>query len=353
MTQQIRVSLLLLAAIAATALGIRAGSYSPRLNAMVNQWDLEQFKKERVHMMNAGMFIEFEDRLILDELPRADYSRGGVYFFGTSALKWSLATWELPPELRGVIGNYGIGGSSHELQFAFIRHMIEQRGLLRAGPGKVHIVIGMYYSMGQNWKASGYFKPLWERYGLYTYDDQAGIQTAGRGGWDRWLRAERARAAGFLSSNATRAARAVTVALGIPLSATEKLRNPQQVRLWAQRLSNDSGAGLPRQMEALRQMIEYLKARGVGVTALFVPERAPFAELPEPVAYHKQADEVCQRAGIPVLDLSRFLAEDEYWDINHSNYKGLMRTHNALIDLARDRLARMGVVANAKTPGQE
>src|SRR4051812_43068504 len=35
---------------------------------------------------NTGSFIDFEDRVLLDEIPQADYSRGGVYFFGTSTM---------------------------------------------------------------------------------------------------------------------------------------------------------------------------------------------------------------------------------------------------------------------------
>ena len=29
----------------------------------------------------AGNFIDFEDRVMLDEVPQTDYSKGGVYFF--------------------------------------------------------------------------------------------------------------------------------------------------------------------------------------------------------------------------------------------------------------------------------
>jgi hypothetical protein len=102
-------------------------------------------------------------------------------------------------------------------------------------------------------------------------------------------------------------------------------------------------AGLDRQMTALQRLIDYLHQRKVGVTVVLLPERTPFKVLPEPMAYQQAVRDLCEQRAIPLVDLSHLLAEDEFWDINHSNYEGLMKTHAALMSLAADRLANMGV----------
>src|SRR5450631_2530668 len=100
MYQQMIVSLLLLATMAGTFGLLDAGSHSQWLTGIVNSRDIRRFRENREHMMNRGMFVESEDRLVIDEIPHADYSRGGVYFFGSSPMKWALASWDLPEDLR-------------------------------------------------------------------------------------------------------------------------------------------------------------------------------------------------------------------------------------------------------------
>jgi hypothetical protein len=216
---------------------------------------------------------------------------------------------------------------------------------LKAGGNKVHVVLGLYWSMGQNWKSSSYFKPLWERHGLYTYNDTDGIQPIAANSMLVALRNERARCIGFIGSNVNRLARALVGAMGIPLSETEKIQDPERVRQWAVRLTGDGDwrDGLDHQMIALGQLVDYLQQRKVGVTVALLPQRAAFAALPEPVAYQKAVRDLCQQHAIPVVDLSHLLAEDEFWDVNHSNYRGLMKTHAALMSVAVDRLRSMGV----------
>ena len=102
-------------------------------------------KKTNTVFSNTGNFIDFEDRVLLDEIPQTDYSRGGVYFFGTSTMKWAFTTWDLPVEEKRFIGNYGIGASSHTDQLRLIQYLIEQRGFLTAGKRDL-VILGVTYS---------------------------------------------------------------------------------------------------------------------------------------------------------------------------------------------------------------
>ncbi len=335
-------SLALLSVIAGTFAVVDLAARNRWLAARIADWDLRRFEAGRERLMDRGSFLEFEDRLILEELPNTDATRGGVFFFGTSSLKWGLKLWELPAELRPLVHNYGIGATSHALQSQFIRYLVEHRGLLAPGGDRVHVVLAFYWAMALDWSPATFFGPLWERHGLYRYSERDGIQPIRLDPWQRRLREERARCSGFLGGNLNRLARLITVSLGIPLSETERLEDPAAVARWARRAIGGPSwrESLPRQMAELDRLITYLERSDVDVTFVLLPHRAPFEELELPRAYREEARRVCQRHAVPFIDLSRLLAEDEFWDINHSNYRGLTRTHDALLEIAVDRLRR-------------
>ena len=116
---------------------------------------------------NTGSFIDFEERLLLDELPHADYSHGGVYFFGTSNMKWAFTTWDLLPDQTRWIGNYGIGASNHTTVLRFIKYLIEQRQFLRTGSANL-VVIGVSFHLGLRDGQNNFFESLLRRRGLFT-----------------------------------------------------------------------------------------------------------------------------------------------------------------------------------------
>src|SRR3974390_911530 len=96
---QLLVGAVFLATIALTCLCIDLLSRSSRVQEFTERAELARFKGGVGLFKNEGGFIEFEDRVLLDEIPNTDFSRGGIFFFGTSTMKWGLKTWELtPPE---------------------------------------------------------------------------------------------------------------------------------------------------------------------------------------------------------------------------------------------------------------
>lgn len=345
MYQQTIISMLLFFSMAGTFGLVSASAHSRWLAGLANSWEVRRFQENREHMMDRSLFLEFEDRLILDQIPHADYSRGGVFFFGSSTMKWAMTNWTLLPDLRPLIGNYAIGASSHALQYVFIRHLVEHENFLKAGGDKVHVVLGLYWSMGLYWNPQTYFKPLWERHGLYTYNDTGGIQPVPMNSFVRAYLTERARCAGFLGSSMNRAGRALVTAMGIPLSETEKIQDPARVRQLAVQFGNppEWEQKMDTQMRVLQQLVDYLQQRKVGITIVLLPERAPYTTLPEPIAYENALRDLCQQDKLPFVDLSRLLSEDEFWDMNHSNYRGLLKTNAALVALAINRLQSMGL----------
>jgi hypothetical protein len=308
---------------------------------VVDGYELDQFKRGEQIYMNRGGFREFEDRLLIDELQSADYSRGGAYFFGSSNLKWGLKTWELSPRVRALVGNYGIGATNHRLQADFIRYLVEQRGLLQAGGEKVQVVFAGYWSEGINWSLSGYFANVWSRHGLWRYDPRVGIRTRPLNRFQRFKRTEQARLSGFISVNINRLARTLAVGLGIPIAVTERLKDPELIRRYAR-----SSAGmtegwetrLKKQLDALSSSINYLRARHVQVTVVLLPTREAYEELPLPKAYHEQLEALCEEKSIPFVDASRLIPEDRFWDMNHVDYEGLGILNRALMDIVRPHI---------------
>jgi len=346
---QTAVSLALLASIVATVIGVNLLAENRRIAGRIDSYDLERFKNNEELFMNRGSFVEFEDRLLIDEIPNADYSRGGVYFFGSSNLKWAMKTWDLPPEQRALIGNYGIGAISHSLEFQFIRYLVEQRGLLQAGGGKTHVVLGAFWSNAVNWAPEGYFGPLWRRHKLYTYSVPGGIHRADMGRLTAFVRVRKARCSGFIGGNFNRIARWAMTALGQPLERTERLKDPQEIQEWVRAHYAEPRwrQSLTDQVTALDQIIGYLQARDVGLTIVLLPHRSAFDDLPLTGAYQDEVTALCKARSVELVDLSRLLSEDEYWDINHPNYRGLAKTDAALMDLARRHLRRMGLLPSS------
>lgn len=343
---QTAVPLLVLLAIAATCLGLGAAAHSRSLESWLVGRDLASFRAGAEHMAMRDNRLDFEDRWILDELPGADRSHGGVYFFGSSPMKWGLAPWEIPADVRPYVGNYAIGATDHAMQFQLIRFLVEKEDLLRAGPDKVHLVLGLYWSMGQLWKPQGFFGPLWQRHGLYRYDPVAGISEAVHQPWLAAVKRERARCSSFIGGNLHRLARLAAITAGVAVTETDDIQDPRAIREWADRLAvrDDWQTPLDAQMDALAQLFDYLDRHQATATIVLLPHRAPFEDLPMPVAYRERLRTFCDGRGVPFVDLSRLLAENEFWDMNHSNYAGLMKTHAALMEIAEQRLRAMGVV---------
>jgi len=336
-----------------TTVGIDLLAHCATLERMVTAWDLRRFAAGTERMMDRGFYFDFEDRLVLEDLPHLRDGTGGVFFFGTSAMKWATRMWDEPDSVRARVHNFGIGATNHAMQLQFARHLVEQEGLLAAGPDRVHAVLGLYWSMSVGWDPEAFFGPLWRRHGLYTYDREQGIATVPVGGIERlWLR-ERGRCAGFLTGGFNRVARAAATSVGFALSDTENIQDRAKVAAWAERMAGSARYAdtLDKQMTALADLVAYLRSQGVGVTAVLLPQRHAYGDLPWPIAYRERVLDLARTVDLQVIDLSGLLAEAEFADMNHSNDAGLTKTHRALMDLAAQRLAEMGMDTGARGSG--
>ncbi len=341
-TPQSLLAAVMLLAVGATAVVVAGASHSRLLERVVCRREYERFKAGREHYMNRGLFLDFEDRLLVEQLPAGAAREGGVYFLGPSTMKWATAVEETPAEDRSLVHNFSIGATNHAMQFEFVRYLVERENMLARGADRTHVVLGLYWSMSAGGDPERFWAPLWRRYGLYDYDRQHGIRAVDLPPLLRRFTLERARMSSFLLGAGNRVMREIVLALGIPLTETEHIRDPHDIRRWMNRDAGRSpaAAGLDRQIDQLDQMAHYLRERGVDFALVLLPHRAPLLDMPLPAAYLQSVRRYCRQHAVPLYDLSDLLSEDEYWDINHSNYQGLVKTNRRLLEIARRRLGR-------------
>jgi hypothetical protein len=340
---QLSVGLALLATVVLTSLCIDLLSRSARVKDFTEKAELERFKSGGGLFMNRGGFIEFEDRVLLDEIPNSDFSRGGVFFFGTSTMKWGLKTWELAPAERALVHNFAIGASNHTFVAQFIRYLVEYQGLLQGGGDRVYVVLGCFWTMGKEW-GDGYFTKLWGRYKLFQSDERYGIRPADLGTVRRAWRVEQARLAGFVSQNAWRVARYVASSAGLRMQVDrERLIGEAEIRRRAIETATIPGweNELKSQLAELRDLLHYLQERGVSVTIVLLPTRADYDDLPVPQQYNSELRVVAAESRVQFVDLSKLLSNDEFVDVHHANYRGLEKLHQALMSLVRPHLKRL------------
>lgn len=153
---------------------------------------------------------------------------------------------------------------------------------------------------------------------------------------------ERARVCSFLAGMANRAAREISLAIGVRISATERLNNPVTIRRIVSKMVDErpGDGGLASQMRELRGLIGFLQTRHVRLTCVLLPHRAAMRDMAWPKMYFAKTRAECRRSGVPFIDMSTILSEDEYWDINHSDYRGLEKTNRALIKVAQSPVNR-------------
>lgn len=284
-------------------------------------------------------YTDFEDRMTLAELPAIDASRGGVYFIGSSNLKWGLDTWTLPAAEQARVHNLGIGGTSHTMQAALVRFLVERIGLLRAGGERSLFVFGgSYHCAGHLDDDRGFFASLWRRHGVYTYAPDTGIDWADAPPLLRALRSERAHVAGFLQGLGRELARGLA---GEAVRVHDAARYNEARRTF---MGEDWAAKIERQSDAFVRTARDLRARGAAVTLVLLPQGSWEANLPFHAAYTARMREVCAAHGIPVVDLGDLLEDEDFADSNHFNPAGQTKFTARVMDLARAHLRATGAL---------
>jgi hypothetical protein len=310
----------------------------------ISQWvmrsDQEMYRVNKQRYSYENYFVDFEDRLINQELPGADYSRGGVYLIGTSNLKWATRFWELPEKERALIHNYGMGSFNHAFQFQFLRYLAEHKDLFAAGGEKNLVIFGTtYHDAGTVYNPDGFFPNVWGRHGLYRYDVKTGITPLPASELWRDLHFRRVRIAGFFKSVLSTIAHRFGYRMK-PRRHDVEFYNRER-RDW---MGPNWQEKIRSQVAEFDAMTDYLLARGVRVVVVYLPLGTWEDRLPFERAYIDAMNEVTSRKAIPTMDWSKILDDDDFADSNHPNLSGVDKLNPRFLEIAIPFLQSSGAL---------
>ena len=286
---------------------------------------------------NNGSFIDYEERLLLDEIPSTDFSRGGLYFFGTSNMKWAFTVWDLPDPLRLRLHNYGTGAASHQTILRLVRY-VGDKGLFDAA-NKSTVIIGVSYHLGTTETSDSYFPALVRRQGVYeiTADDRlidVPLEPA-----DRWFRTEKARCGGFLRNSGRLIKNWMLASLNLkhqPLHVPDLYRKE-----WGKFMGPDWQRNIDRELGNLDETLEILDAHGVPVKLILLPQGTWMDGLPFPAYYNDRVRALARRTSTPVLDWSKLLPDSDFVDSNHLTVVGQTKFRARLLSVENTRLGNL------------
>lgn len=267
---------------------------------------------------NNGSFIDYEERMLLDEIPSTDFSRGGLYFFGTSTMKWAFTGWDLPDQLRLRLHNYGTGAASHQTILRLVRYA-GNKGLFSAAD-KSTVIIGVSYHLGRTETSGGYFPALVRRQGVYEVTPDDRLIEAPLDPADRWFRIEKARCGGFVRNTGRLIKNWVLASFNMK---QQPLHIPAVYRKeWTNFMGPDWQRNIDSEVGNLDETLKVLNAHGVPVKLILLPQGTWMEGLPFPTYYNDRVRMVARRTATPVLDWSKLLPDSDFVDSNHLTVKG-------------------------------
>lgn len=285
-----------------------------------------------------------EERLLNEVLPQADYSKGGVYLIGASTMQTSVALWGLPLPERKLVHNYSIGGSTYTQQFHFIRYLVDQERLLRAGGDKNCVIIGLFFVAGEHRETvnpHSMFQSFFIKNGMYTYDFEYGIKRATMSPLRRRFEIQQIRNQAFY----TWAFRVALGGYGLDYLRLMNRQPSDAIRnYWLNRLGPNWKMGLDFEIEQLGELLDYLRSHNVVVKAVYLPQGSWFRDYP-PAEYHRtRVFEMLSVKSVPFTDLADQVSDDQWVDSVHFGYKGVQTVEPAILKLARDHLSQKGLL---------
>ena len=343
--RQTSYSLAVAAVLVATIAAVAGLSHNRAISQCLIERQTTRCRQHNDKYIRRGGFSDAEDRLLLGDLVAADYSRGGVYFFGSSTMQHALMDWELPEALEPYVKNYAISSANFREQFQFVRFLVESEGLLQAGGEKVLVVLGLSHfdtRLKQAGLIDGEFVPnLFARHGLFDYDPRAALSRRQQPALVTYFETERARSRSFLQ------------ALGAEVTAESKPGDPDRLgpqalarakSLVASILGNDRWREAQQeQLHELTAMVDYLRQRNVQVCGVLLPLASWNREQPYAERFGQEVAQIFADQRLPLEDLSSAVGDSGFRDPTHLNWDGEQQISPRLEELARKHLASIGI----------
>jgi hypothetical protein len=325
-------SLSLLALLVGTCLATDLLARNKRLEMWLTAQQYKVAKQTNRLFSYAGNFIDFEERALLEEIPQADYSRGGVFFFGTSNMKWAFQTWDLPAGQRNWIGNYGIGASNHTIQLHLIRYLIEQRGFLTAGDRDL-VIFGVSAHLGHvDSPGTTFFDSLLRRHGLFMTTPDGEIVLMPMSAIERWLRVEKARAAGFFWHVG------VVIKGWVELIGGSTHRPSRDLSRYRDYMGPQWKQDIDSEVEQFKRAILLVRSYRAKVLVILLPQGSWMEGLPFKSYYEAKIGAMCDATSTPLIDLSRSIPDNEFVDSNHLTVEGQEEFRKLIMEEINEQL---------------
>ncbi len=339
------VSLALLAVVLLTSVAVSFMAHSRTLHRMLLNRELSSWKATNgLYSYHPG-YIDAEDWMLLDAVPKAHFPHGGVVFMGSSTTQHAVMPWTLPRAQRPYVQDFAMESANYTEQYQWVRFLTKDHNLLQAGP-KMLIVLGLAY-FDMRLKIPGttdanFVPELFKRYGWYRYSRRTGIHRVAMNPWKRWWMRERLRDYDFLECALTD--------LRLPTSGWHPGAARTPATNHAARKFNRGLLGhsqwryaMKTELAQLNAMMGYIQAHGAHVRVVLLPLSSWNDSLPYPRAYDKRVRAVCKKRGIRIVNLQHAVPDSGFYDAGHLNYTGERQISPILLGIAQRHLRRIGL----------
>jgi hypothetical protein len=282
-----------------------------------------------------GAFFDDADYLWNQRIDKDDYSRGGVYLFGSSVALHSLDDWTLPASEARLIHNYGYSAASPAQAAQLVKFLVDERGLLAAGNDKTLIIIGLsYVDMVQPGSFKVYFEESLKRSGVYVWDADSGIQPVGRNSLVNFIKTERYRTRSF-----------VLRCLGGQWHIRPKPFDAAGFRKEnATRMNDDWQPALAESLGQTGSLLDELNSRHVAVVGLILPAGSWNQGIPSHEEYLAKMGALFAEKNVPIVDAEHSVPDEEYYDAVHCNGRGTARIQEIIEKIGVEFLRKAGTL---------
>ena len=330
------IALLLLLLVVSVFGGLGLLTRNKALASWLDRREEESCRQTLRTLIHQEYWESMDELWIYGELPRLDFSKGGVYLLGASDVQCATRLWQLPPELQALIHNFGVSDSNPKGELVELQYLIEQRGMLKAGGEKSLVILGADYhcALHPSQSLPPAFADNWSRRGLFTCDVQQGIRPAPVNAILKWLDFE-----------VTREGVLISRFRNLFVHRLSRWRHhgsePPRVHdrgfyteVRRAEMGPDWRKNIDESAQTFGQTLDYLIARHVQIRVILMPNGSWFDSLPYGQEYRRQIEVLCAQKQVPVSDWSRMLTDDEFADSNHPDVLGMEKLQPAILEIA-------------------
>lgn len=109
---------------------------------------------------------------------------------------------------------------------------------------------------------------------------------------------------------------------------------------WMDRMGPQWESGMDAELQALGQLIDYLKAHQAGVAAVYFPQPTWESTFAPALRFRERIMPLMAAKAVPVVDLIHQFPDSFFVDSVHLNYQGSVAIQPFLIELARQHFEK-------------